>query len=102
VQGLDDRLADLTRTLGTQPVLHRPGALGRLTEAYADAGDSAKAEETRRLAQWEDYFRPFAQAGAAAQQRHLDDLSGPERAMAEAIVLNSKWWTASWTTTPSE
>ena len=34
----------------------------------------------------ESALRLFAQAGVAAQQRHLAELSGPERTMAEAIT----------------
>jgi hypothetical protein len=86
VKGLDDRLAAVTATLATQPSQYRPGTLAALAEAYADAGAPEKADETRRLALWERYFQPFTQIGAGAQQRHLEDLSGPERAMAEAIV----------------
>ena len=86
VKGLDDQLAAATATLATQPALYRPGTLAQLAESYADAGAPEKADETRRLALQENYFRTLAQAGAAVQQRHLDDLTGPERAMAEAIV----------------
>ena len=86
VKGLDDRLAAATATLATQPSQYRPGTLAALAEAYADAGAPEKADETRRLARQEHYFLPFTQAGAAAQQRHLAALTGPERATAEAIV----------------
>ena len=86
VKGLDDRLAAATATIATRPALYRPGTLAALADAYAGAGAPEQADETRRLALLESYLRTFAQAGAAAQQRHLDDLTGPERAMAETIL----------------
>jgi hypothetical protein len=45
-----------------------------------------QAADTRRLASHESVLRLFAQAGVAAQQRRLDEMSGPERTMAEAIM----------------
>ncbi|MBN9086317.1 MAG: hypothetical protein J0J01_05375 [Reyranella sp.] len=90
VKGLDDQLAAATATLATQPSLYRPGTLSQLAEAYAGAGAPEKADETRRLALWERYFLPFAQADAAAQQRHLENLTGPERAMVEAILRHQQ------------
>jgi len=50
----------------------------RSNTASPTPGARTQADETRRLALLESYFRTFAQAGAAAQQRHLDDLTGPE------------------------
>ena len=57
-----------------------------MAKAYEDAGAPEQANDMRRLASQESVLRLFAQAGVAAQQRHLAELSGPERTMAEAIM----------------
>jgi hypothetical protein len=86
VKGLDDQLAAATKAIATQPSQYRIGTLNDLAQAYADAGEPDKANDTRRLAAQESILRLFAQAGVGAQQRALPDLSGPERTMAEAIM----------------
>jgi hypothetical protein len=60
--------------------------LNALAKAYEDAGASDQAADTRRQASQESVLRLFAQAGVGAQQRQLDQMSGPERAMAEEIL----------------
>src|SRR6185437_7742557 len=84
VKGLDDQLAAATQAIATQPSQYRIGTLNALAKAYEDASAPEQAADTRRLATQEAVLRLFAQAGVAAQQRALPDLSGPERAMAEA------------------
>ena len=86
VKGLDDQLAAATKAIATQPAQYRIGAFNALAQAYDAAGEPDKANDTRRLASQESVLRLFAQAGVGAQQRALQDLSGPERTMAEAIM----------------
>jgi hypothetical protein len=86
VKGLDDRRDEATAAIAIQPSAYRIGTLAALAEAYDAAGASEQAAETRRLALLERFFLPFAQLGITAQQRHLETLTGPERAMAEAIM----------------
>jgi hypothetical protein len=86
VKGLDDRRAAATTAMATQPSLYRTGTLAGLAGAYDSAGAPEQAAEMRRLALLEPFFRSFAQLGGAAQQRHLETLAGPERAMAETIL----------------
>jgi len=86
VKGLDDQLAAATKAIAIQPSQYRIGTLNALAQAYADAGEPDKANDTRRLASQESLLRLFAQTGVATQQRQLDQMSGPERTMAEAIM----------------
>jgi hypothetical protein len=86
VKGLDDQRDAATATIATQPALYKTGTLAMIANAYDDAGAPEQAAEARQLALLEPFFRPFAQLNAAAQQRHLDTLTGPERAFAEAIT----------------
>ena len=86
VKGLDDQLAAATKAIATQPSQYRIGTLNALAQAYADAGEPDKAADTRRLAAAEPLLLPFAQTDVATQQRRLDDFTGPERTMAEAIM----------------
>ena len=86
VKGLDDQLAAATKAIATQPSQYRIGTLNALAQAYADAGEPDKAADTRRLAAAEPLLLPFAQTSVATQQGRLDDFTGPERAMAEAIM----------------
>jgi hypothetical protein len=86
VKELDDKLAKATAMIATQPSAHPIGTLARLAAAYDAAGAPEQAAETRRLALLEPFFVPFAQLGIAVQQRHLENLTGPERAFAEAIL----------------
>jgi hypothetical protein len=88
VKGLDDQLAAATKAIATQPAQYRIGTFNALTQAYAAAGEPEKATDTRRLASQESVLRLFAQAGVGDQKRTLQDLSGPERTMAEAIMSN--------------
>jgi hypothetical protein len=86
VKGLDDQLAAATKAIATQPSQYRIGTFNALAQAYADAGAPDKAADTRRLASQESVLRLFAQTGVGAQQRQLDQMSSPERTMAEAIM----------------
>jgi hypothetical protein len=86
VKGLDDQLAAATKAIATQPPQYRTGTLNALAQAYADTGEPDQAADTRRLAAAEPILLPFAQANVATQQRRLDDFTGPDRTMAEAIM----------------
>jgi len=86
VKGLDDTLAATTATLATQPSRYKIGTLAKLAEAYAAAGAPEQANATGRLALLEAVFLPFTQSSPDRQQRQLDAFTGPERAMAEAIM----------------
>jgi hypothetical protein len=86
VKGLDDQLAAATAAIATQPSAYRIGTLAALAAAYDGAGAPEQAAETRWLALLEPLFLPFARLGVAAQQRHLENLTGSERAFAEGIV----------------
>jgi hypothetical protein len=86
VKGLDDQLSAAMKAIATQPSHYRIGTLNALASAYADAGAPEQANDTCRLAMQEAALLPFAQANVAAQQRRLDDFTGPERAIAEAIM----------------
>jgi hypothetical protein len=90
VKGLDDRRDAAAVAIATQPSRYAVGTFARLANAYADNGAAAQAEEMRRLALWEPFLLPFAQGSIAGQQRNLEELTGPERAMAEAIVRHQE------------
>ncbi len=86
MKGLDDKRGAAAATIATRPALYKTGTFAALAEAYDTAGASEQAEEMHRLALLEPFFRSFARLGVGAQQRHLETLAGPERAMAEAIM----------------
>lgn len=48
VKGLDDQLAAATKAIAIQPSQYRIGTLNALAQAYADAGEPDKANDTRR------------------------------------------------------
>jgi hypothetical protein len=85
VKGLDDRLADSRCSLATRRATYKPGTFAALADAYDEAGEPAKALDTRGLAFREPFLAAFAQSSPAGQQRVMESLPESERPAADAI-----------------